>query len=116
MPATLEQLISVRSQLTEQAIHFFSAVADRLDQTPCVCQRDGGSEAIRASDVAVEPFVYTSRVRQRPSSADRGADANRDGLVDERSPMDEVEAARYELPLATDDREEVRWPQAVGTG
>ena len=57
MTATLEQLVKVRSQLAEGVIRYLTQLGTNLDQTNWSC----GGEWIKASDIAIEPFVLTMR-------------------------------------------------------
>ena len=51
-----------------------------------------------ASEIAVEPFVLAKQERPRPSPGDHEGEG-RGAIVDRHSPIDEIEAQRYELPL-----------------
>lgn len=111
MAAMLAQLINVRSQLAEAALDYLTQLADRLDQTGWW----RGSARLKASEIAVEPFVFTMRKRERPARS--GPDRERrETDVERRSPMDEIEAERYELPVKVEEREEERWRQVVRRG
>src|SRR5205809_1455153 len=111
MAATLEQLVKVRSQLAETVLDYLVRLANGLDQT----YWSRGDEWIRASEIAVDPYVLTMRKRQRPSREGRereGAEA----FVEKHSPMDEIEAIRYELPVNVEEREEERWRRVIHRG
>lgn len=112
MPATLKQLVNVRSRLVEEVLAFLRQLADLLDATPWV--RRGG-ERIRASDIAIELFVLTKEERARVPRRGREGEEP-DAIMERRSPMEEIEAARYELPARMEEREEVRWRQMVRRG
>jgi HEAT repeat protein/type II secretory pathway predicted ATPase ExeA len=84
-------------------------LGDALDATPWVWP---DSRVIRASEVAVELTVLARAERtDRDPSRHRPDDwAGREpGL----SPLDEIDAARYELPTATENRQPLRWEQVV---
>jgi len=111
MTATLEKLISVRSQLAEGILAYLRQLADALDRTDWM----RGEEPIKMSDIAVEPFALTKE--RRRASPRRGDErGEREAMVEKRSPMDEIEAQRYELPVQVEAREEVRWRQVVQRG
>lgn len=112
MAVTLEQLVAVRSQRASKLLASLREIADHLDATPWV-RRDG--RRILASEIAVEPFVLTAEKR-RATSHDARDEEDRRGAVEPRSPWEEIDAARYELPIAGEDREEVRWRQVVRRG
>ena len=111
MAAELERLVNVRSQLVEMALNYLTQLADKLDQTDWW----RGSERIKASEIVVEPFVFTMRKRERPARSESDHEG-RDIYVERRSPMDEIEAERYELPVKVEEREEERWRQVIRRG
>jgi len=90
---------------------YLMQLADTLDQTDWW----RGSERIKASEIAVEPFVFTMRQRERPARSESDREG-RDVYVERRSPMDEIEAERYELPVKVEEREEERWRQVIRRG
>jgi HEAT repeat protein len=111
MASKFEKLVKVRSQLAVSVRDFLTQMADKLDQTDW--WRSG--ERIRVSAIAIEQFVLTTRKRERPSRPgpdreERGTDAER------HSPMDELDAERYELPVRVEEREEERWHQVIHHG
>ena len=90
MTATLEQLVKVRSQLAEGVIRYLTQLGTNLDQTNWSC----GGEWIKASDIAIEPFVLTMRWRGAPlrqSPEYEGPET----LEGKHSPRGEIEAERY---------------------
>ena len=107
MAATLAQLVDVRSQLAEAILDYLTRLADKLDQT----QWSRGGEWIKAGEIAVEQFVLT-RKRLRPSRSEKEREGG-DVFIEKRSPMDEIDAARYELPTNVEEREEERWRRVI---
>jgi hypothetical protein len=93
------------------AQRYLTQLADKLDQTDWW----RGSERIKASEIAVEPFVFTMRKRERPTRP-RTEREGREMDVERRSPIDEIEAERYELPVKVEEREEERWRQVLRRG
>jgi hypothetical protein len=112
MAATLEQLVTARSAVACGLLQSLRQIAGKLDQTPWA-RKDG--RRIRASEIGVEPFVLTAERRRRPPRHERDQEEGR-GAVEPRSPWEEIDAARYELPIEGEDREEVRWRQVVRRG
>jgi len=87
MTATLEQLVKVRSQLAEGVMRYLTQLGTNLDRINWSC----GGGLIKASDIAIEPFVLTMRWRESPlrqSPECEGPEA----FVEKPSPMDESEA------------------------
>jgi len=111
MAAKLEKLVNLRSQLREAVLNYLTQLANRLDQTDWW----RGSERIKASEIAVEPFVFTMCKRERPVRSESYHE-EREAYVERRSPMDEIEAERYELPVKVEEREEERWRQVIRRG
>jgi len=111
MAATLEQLVKVRSQLAEAVLDYFTQLANKLDQSDWW----RGSARLKASEIAVEPFVFTVRKRERPVRLGLDRDGREMG-VERHSPMDEIEAERYELPMKVEEREEERWRHVLRRG
>lgn len=70
---------------------------------------------IGASEIAVEPFVLTKQDRPRMPRMEREGEGRGD-VVEKRSPMDEIEAERYKLPLRVGERQEERWRLVVRRG
>lgn len=113
---TVEQAWDIATGLVREVLAYLSQLADVLDQTHWMRRGEGGERiSIRASDIAVEPMVLTKQERPRPPRAEREAE-ERESMVERRSPMDEIEAQRYELPLRAEERQEERWRQVVRSG
>ena len=111
MNATLEQLVSVRSQFVEDVMDYLTRLANELDQTSWM----RGGQRIKASDIAVEPFVLTMQERPRASRMRQECDGL-EASMEKRSLMEEIEAQRYELPVKMEKREELRWRQVLRRG
>ena len=90
MTATLEQLVKVCSQLAEGVLRYLTQLGNNLDQTNWSC----GGEWIKASDIAIEPFVLTMRWRGPPLRQSPECEGP-ETFEEKHSPMDEIEAERY---------------------
>jgi HEAT repeat protein len=112
MTATLGQLVRIRSIYAEEVMAFLRHLAEALDATPWV--RKGGTR-IRASDIAVELFVLTKATRGEDRRRRREGEGEA-RVGEPRSPMEEIEAERYELPGRIEGREERRWRQVCRPG
>jgi hypothetical protein len=93
----------VRPQLAEVVLDYFTQLANKLDQTYWW----RGSERIKAREIAVKPFVFTMRKRERPARS--GPDREGREEMERRSPMDEIEAERYESPVKVEECGEELW-------
>ncbi len=106
----LGRLTRVRSRLVQDVLAHVQDLSDTLDLTPWM--RRG--ERIRARDVAVEPMVLTRD--DRPHSPREQHKDNGPSTAERLSPMDEIEAQQYELPLRANKRKEEWWRQVVRRG
>jgi hypothetical protein len=104
MTATLQRLVTVRSQLAAQLEDYYHALIDRLDRTPW--HRQG--RRIKASEVEVPARVLKQQTRrEREDEEDRRRRRRDDGI-------DPTVAALYEEPTRRERREEVAWPDERG--
>jgi hypothetical protein len=104
---TPDKAVEVASGLVEELVKFLHSLADELDLTPWMHE----GERIKASEIAVEPFVLTKRERERKRA--RMEHEGREGIVEKVSPMEEIEAVRYEMPQMMEEWEELRWMQVL---
>jgi HEAT repeat protein len=115
--ANLSQLITIRSAKAEAVLEFLQRFADVLDRSPWY--RDE-NKPILCSEIYVEPFMLTEQ-RRRPNLGDRERDGDRhrldrDPFNERLSPWEEIDAARYELPVRLDEFEQIRWRQVFRGG
>jgi hypothetical protein len=105
MPATLEKLVKVRSQVAEDLKHYYERLIDALDRTPW--HRRGN--LIRASEVAIPARVLKEETRPpRAPMSRRDSETARD-KEPARDFVDPEIAALYEEPTLVKRREEVAW-------
>ncbi len=102
-----ENLFSVRSATVTAAIAWLNGIADALDKTG----RSYGGHDILASEIAVDTFVYTRRLRPRDP---RGGPPVRD-WNEESALIDNTLAPLYEQPRDWEERERQRWSRVVQT-
>lgn len=116
MPPELRQLVRVRSQRVKAVRAYLLQLAEKLDQTPWMrLGQHGERVSIKASEIHVEPFVLT--VERRPRMHRLGGTTQEPGsTIDSVSPMEEIDAQRYERPTDDGEREERRWRQVVRGG
>jgi HEAT repeat protein len=101
MPATIAQLVNIRSTLAESIAHYYQAVIANLDRTPW--SHLDSNEKIPASQVAI-PARVVKRIPERELKERNNCEE--DNL---RRRIDPEIARLYELPHLGRDREVVAW-------